>query len=78
MVGSHPSVGIELINENGNNIRIAENKIIVNKPSKLILLLPENLPKGAYTLMITTQYSPGSMLLKNPRIIKKVVDVITE
>ena len=78
VVGSHPSVGIELISENGNNMRIAENKIIVNKPSKLILLLPENLPRGAYTLMITTQYSPGSTLLKNPRIIKKVIDVITE
>lgn len=78
VVGSHPSVGIELINKNGNNIRIAENKIIVNKPSKLILLLPNDLPEGTYTLVITTQYSPGSTLLKNPRIIKKVIDVITE
>lgn len=78
VVGSHPSVGIELINENGNNIRIAESKIIVNNPSKLILLLPNNLPEGTYTLVITTQYSRGSALLKNPRIMKRVIDVITE
>lgn len=78
VVGSHPSVGIELIHENGNNIRIVEGKIVVNRPSKLIVLLPDNLEEGTYTLMITTQYSRGSALLKNPRIIKKVIDVITE
>ena len=78
VVGSHPSVGIELIHENGNNIRIAEGKIVVNRPSKLIFLLPDNLEEDTYTLMITTQYSRGSTLLKNPRIIKKVIDVITE
>lgn len=78
VVGSHPLVGIELIHENGNNIRIAEGKIVVNRPSKLIVLLPDNLQEGTYILMITTQYSRGSTLLKNPRIIKKVIDVITE
>lgn len=78
VVGSHLSVGIELIHENGNNIRIAEGKIVVNRPSKLIVLFPDNLEEGTYTLMITTQYSRGSALLKNPRIIKRVIDVITE
>ena len=76
--GSHSSVGIELIHENGNNIRIAEGKIVVNRPSKLIVLLPDNLEEGTYALMITTQYSRGSTLLKNPKIIKRVIDVITE
>lgn len=78
VVGSHPSVGIELIHENGNNIRITDGQIVVNRPLKLIILLPANLLEGTYTLMITTQYSRGSTLLKNPKIIKRVIDVITE
>lgn len=78
VVGSYPSVGIELIHEDGNNIRIAESQIVVNRPSKLIVLLPDNLQEGTYALMITTQYSRGSTLLKNPKIIKRVIDVITE
>ena len=78
VVGSHPSVGIELISEDGDNIQIAKEQIIVNRPSKLIMLLPDNLPEGTYTLMITTQYSRSSTMLKKPKSIMKIIDVITK
>ena len=73
VVGSHPTVGIELVDSKDNIVRIAEEQIVLNKPSRLILILPDDLSSGIYKLNITTQYSGGSQLLKRSRTISYVI-----
>ena len=73
VVGSHPSVGIELVDTKDNIVRVAEEQIVLNKPSRLILILPDDLSGGTYKLKITTQYSNGGRLLKKIRSIEKVI-----
>ena len=46
---------------------IPANAIILNDPSKVSFIVPADLPAGDYLLSITTQYSHGSTLLKDPR-----------
>ncbi len=42
--------------------------IVLNEPSRLIILLPASLEDGEYTLTVTTQYrGGGGALLKTPR-----------
>jgi hypothetical protein len=42
-------------------------KVLVNKPSELLILVPNALtPGSSYDLTITTDYSPSGKLLKNP------------
>ena len=76
VVGSHPTVGIELVDGKDNIVRITKEQIVCNKPSKLILILPDDLTSGTYKLNITTQYSAGSQLLKRPRTISNIVNLI--
>ena len=76
VVGSHPTVGIELVDSKDNIVRIAKEQIVLNKPSRLILLLPDDLSSGIYKLNITTQYSAGSQLLKRPRTISNIINLI--
>ena len=73
VVGSNPSVGIELVDSKDNIVRIAKEQIVLNKPSRLILFLPDDLSSETYKLNITTQYSAGSQLLKRPRTISYVM-----
>lgn len=76
VVGSHPTVGIELVDGKDSIVRITKEQIVCNKPSKLILILPDDLTSGTYKLNITTQYSAGSQLLKRPRTISNIVNLI--
>lgn len=76
VVGSHSTVGIELVDSKDNIVRIAKEQIVLNKPSRLILLLPDDLSSGIYKLNITTQYSAGSQLLKRPRTISNIINLI--
>lgn len=42
--------------------------IVLNEPSRLIILLPASLEDGEYTITVTTQYKGSSTdLLKTPR-----------
>ena len=76
VVGLHPAIGIELVNSKDNIVRITKEQIVLNKPSRLILVLPDDLSSGTYKLNITTQYSAGSRLLKRPRTISNIVNLI--
>ncbi|MFU2126265.1 DUF4469 domain-containing protein, partial [Ornithobacterium rhinotracheale] len=44
----------------------AEN-VVLNEPSRLLILVPADLANGNYELRVTTQSSTGSALLKEPR-----------
>lgn len=67
VAGTDPSVGITLTAANGTVTRLDSDMLVVNDPSRLIILLPANLTDGEYTLTVTTQYAAGKNLLKSPR-----------
>ena len=68
VVGEDPSVGITLTSvAKGTVTKIEKDRVVVNGPSKLIILLPANLKDGEYTLTVTTQYRNGrKQFLKKP------------
>jgi hypothetical protein len=68
IAGDHPDVGIRIIRQdNQEEILIPANSILVNDPSKVSFILPQNLYGGDYKLSLTTQYIAGKRLLNEPR-----------
>lgn len=69
VVGDDPSVGVTLTSvSTGAVTKLDNDMIVLNEPSRLILLLPAGLDDGEYTLTVTTQYKGSSNdLLKTPR-----------
>lgn len=68
VAGTDSSVGITLTAAQGGKVtRLDPDMLVVNDPSKLIILLPSGLADGEYTLTVTTQYGSGKTLLKSPR-----------
>ena len=45
-------------------------KFAVNKPSKIVLVVPQTLEEGQYVLQIETYYSSPGTFLKSPRVIE--------
>lgn len=76
VMGTHPSVGITLMNKEGESIRIGEECMVVNWPSKLRFIIPEDMPEGEYELRVTTQSSSGTYLLKAPRSVSHGIRII--
>ena len=74
LAGEDLAVGITLTNEE-ESFRISEEDVIVNHPSKLILLMPKDMPEGGYELTITTQYGSGGRLLKAPRSVSQYIRI---
>ena len=68
LVGDHPDIGLVFIDEtNPSNIfKVEMDEFVVNNPSELIIVIPEDMPIGQYKLQLTTQYAI-SKLLKTPR-----------
>ncbi|AZZ58308.1 DNA-binding domain-containing protein [Riemerella anatipestifer] len=66
--GDNPKNGIVFKNlDNQNEVKLAKDSIVLNEPSRLLILVPSDLEAGNYELSITTQSSTGSVLLKEPR-----------
>ncbi|MBT0572735.1 DUF4469 domain-containing protein [Riemerella anatipestifer] len=64
----NPKNGIVFKNlDNQNEVKLAKDSIVLNEPSRLLILVPSDLEAGNYELSITTQSSTGSVLLKEPR-----------
>jgi hypothetical protein len=51
----------------GDEIRLPEEFIAINQPSKVLFLIPNDIPYGRYELHVTTQFSKGTHFLKTPR-----------
>jgi hypothetical protein len=67
VAGNAEGVGIHLTEINTETVTdIPINSIIDNEPSKIIFIVPADLPAGDYKLSITTQFS-ANVLLKEPR-----------
>ncbi|MDR2928300.1 MAG: DUF4469 domain-containing protein, partial [Cytophagaceae bacterium] len=67
ITGEHPDTGIFFVSGGGERTRVENDEIITNNPSELVVMVPL-LPAGTYRLEVVTQYSGGSLLLKEPRI----------
>jgi hypothetical protein len=68
VVGDNEAVGISFRNtDTGEETRLATTDIVLNEPSRLLILVPATLGAGEYELSVTTQYSQSNSQLKNPR-----------
>ncbi|MEJ8591457.1 DUF4469 domain-containing protein [Riemerella anatipestifer] len=66
--GDNPKNGIVFKNlDNQNEVKLAKDSIVINEPSRVLILVPSDLEAGNYELSITTQSSKGTTLLKEPR-----------
>jgi len=67
--GDSPEVGIRLVNQSTQeSIVIPRTSILVNDPSKLTFITPQDIPAGDYKLSITTQYSASHKTTKEVRV----------
>ena len=67
LAGDDPSVGVSLTNMQTQEVtRLTNDMIVLSEPSRLIIQLPADLDDGEYTLTVTTQFTNGGKLLKNP------------
>uniref|UniRef100_UPI0003824F9A DUF4469 domain-containing protein n=1 Tax=Riemerella columbina TaxID=103810 RepID=UPI0003824F9A len=66
--GSDPKNGIVFKNlDNSQETKLPMENIVLNEPSRLLILVPADLPNGNYEVSVTTQRSRGNVLLKEPR-----------
>ena len=78
VLGNDPSVGVKLTDADGTETKLTNDMIVVNEPSRLVILLPSTLEDGEYTLTITTQYKGSSTdFLKTPRSTSQVLYIGT-
>jgi len=68
VAGEDPTVGVYFINaETAAEIKLNADHLVTNDRSKLLLLVPADLPQGAYRLKVVTQFTGSNKLLKTPR-----------
>lgn len=68
ITGDHPDCGITFRNTSTQAVtKLASGDIVLNEPSRLLILVPATLAKGEYELMLTTQFTSGNITLKTPR-----------
>jgi hypothetical protein len=68
ILGDDPTVGVWLHNTNtGDELQLPAVNIVINEPSRLLLLIPATLAQGEYELRVVTQASSNNKPLKTPR-----------
>ena len=68
IAGDDPACGISFTNTSTSAvIKLNMTDIVLNEPSRLLILVPASIPDGEYELSVTTQFSGGSVILKQPR-----------
>lgn len=75
VTGTNKAVGVSLTDSKGVVTKLEEDRISINKPSELTLLLPAGLADGDYQLTVTTQYVNNHLELKTPRSVSVDVHV---
>ena len=61
IAGNNKENGIYLIDTESRHYKIET--IASNRPTKMVIIIPE-IPRGIYQLVIITQYSQGTILIK--------------
>ncbi|MGV4545729.1 DUF4469 domain-containing protein, partial [Ornithobacterium rhinotracheale] len=68
IAGEDPKNGVTFKNlDNQKETKLPAENVVLNEPSRLLILVPADLANGNYELRVTTQSSTGSALLKEPR-----------
>lgn len=68
IVGDSPNCGVSFRNTATQNVtKLATGDIVLNEPSRLLILVPATLAAGEYELSVTTQFTGGSTMLNSPR-----------
>lgn len=68
VAGTDPAVGVTLTSAEGVVTKLDADMIVVNEPSRLVILIPAGMEDGEYTLTVTTQFKGNNVeFLKNPR-----------
>lgn len=75
VVGTDEAVGVYLLSSDGDKTKLGMDRLVVNNPSEVVILLPADLEEGSYELQIVTQFSKGGWLLKSPRMVTKTLFV---
>ena len=77
VAGDSDMVGVIFRNiATGETVKLSTADIVLNEPSRLLLLIPDSLAAGEYELTVTTQFTPGGKLLKEPRTATLPIPVI--
>ena len=68
VVGDDPAVGITFRNiDTKEEVKLDPADIVLNEPSRLLILVPATLAAGEYELTIVTQFTASGKFLKQPR-----------
>jgi hypothetical protein len=68
ITGENPDCGITFRNlGTDETIKLGASDIVLNEPSRLLILLPASLVEGMYELTVCTQFTGGGSTLKQPR-----------
>jgi hypothetical protein len=68
IAGDNPDNGIYFRNEERQiDYKLQDVNIVVNDPSKVLILIPEDLEPGTYEMRIVTQFTGNKKTLKNAR-----------
>lgn len=79
IAGDDPAVGITFRNiDTAEVTKLDAADIVLNEPSRLLILVPAALAAGEYELTVTTQFTGGNNILKKPRSTTAGVLVIIE
>ena len=77
ITGDNPDCGIAFRNIATQTVsKLAPGDIVLNEPSRLLVLVPATLEAGEYELSVTTQFTGGNTLLKAPRTVVLSLPVI--
>jgi hypothetical protein len=67
IAGNVPEAGVWFINQDdGERVQVEASDIVTNKPSELIIIIPELRSGSSYKLEIVTCFTGGVVLLKTP------------
>jgi hypothetical protein len=68
IAGESPDCGIFLTNSTTRvTTRLDRSDLVYNEPKRLLIWIPDTLEPGQYELRVTTQFTTGTRLLKEPK-----------
>ena len=68
VVGDGVSVGVAFTKtDTGTRTLLDSHDIVINEPSRVLIMVPASLAAGTYDLSLTTQFTGSNKTLKNPR-----------
>jgi hypothetical protein len=77
VVGDNPTCGIYFHNEERQiDYKLPDVNIVVNDPSKILILVPEEFEPDVYELRIVTQFTGAKKILKAPRSVTCPIPIV--